>query len=451
MSIFYESPAALISFVHIYLFFKLFGNIIVLSFLEKALREYFTGIIFCFVLLFSGTAGAAVSEFASYFEVDLEKDPLPKMEELEEVFIKNEDYNRKYDSLYDLLGEFDREFYVKLATYGSAEKRFKDEDEDAFLEMLSLMDKKYYQYIGPSLFEVPDMSEKILNLPGIKETKNKFPTRIAEEVKDIEDLEFMSPALYFMLMPEYWPSYKAEIEKPVFTPYFPQVKYDKDFYAMIKKLVKPEKFMPNYQEKSTKSKSDLRTLYPEKDSLLTSADIKAFIATIDAVNAWTIKLENAFWIAKISSLWGLYEKEDTSKFVIPYAFKDFVNPCARLVQKARIQGKELELARLVAPQGFTLNEWAYTCDKTIRAFRVANVKSGVVQAIREYQRGIYDDEIRGLSSYTQNVRFATMQMIIQAHKAPLSDVLEYKKNRKDFEQTLKRNRFLFLGYPLFHF
>ena len=115
------------------------------------------------------------------------------------------------------------------------------------------------------------------------------------------------------------------------------------------------------------------------------------------------------------------------------------------MQKARIQGKELELAIFVAPQGFTLNEWAYTCDKTIRAFRVANIKSGVVQAIRDYQRGVYDDEIKGLSSYTQNIRFATMQMIIQAHKAPLRDVLEYKKNRKEFEEILKKNRFLSNG------
>ena len=415
------------------------------------MKKHFRNLIFLFVFLFVKTVFAAVSDFASYFDIDLEKDRLPQAEALEKVFEKYDDYNRKYDSLYDLLGDFDREFYIKLSTYGSTEKRLKDEDEDSFLEMLSLLDKKYYQYIGPSLFEVPAISEKILNLPGIKETKNKFPTRIAEEVKDIKDLEFMSPTFYFMLMPEYWPSYKEEIEQPVFTPYFPQVKYNEKFYASIRKLVKPEKFMPNYQEKSTKTKSDLRTLYPEKDTLLTSADVKAFIATIDPVNAWTTKLENAFWIARVSMLWELYEKEDPSKVVIPYAFKDFVNPCARLVQKARIAGKELELAKLVAPQGFTLNEWAYTCDKTTKAFRVATINTSVLQALREYQKGIYDVEIKGLSKHTQDMRFAAMQMIIQAHKAPLSDVLEYKKNRKEFEEKLKQNRFLFLGYPLIRF
>ena len=220
---------------------------------------------------------------------------------------------------------------------------------------------------------------------------------------------------------------------------------------MIKKLVKPEKFMPDYKEKSTKSKSDLRTLYPQKDTLLTSADIRAFIATMDAVNAWATELKNAFLLARISTLWGLYEKEDSSKNYVPYAFKDFVNPCARLVQKVRIAGKELELAKLVAPQGFTLNEWAYTCDKTLKAFRVSYLNSSVVKIIREYQRGIYDEEIKGMSSYTQNVRFATMQMIIQAYKVPLSDFFEYKKNRKEFEDKMKQHRFLFLGYPLIRF
>ena len=133
---------------------------------------------------------------------------------------------------------------------------------------------------------------------------------------------------------------------------------------------------------------------------------------------------------------------------MPSGLKDLVNPCARLVQKTRILGKERELAQLVAGEGFTLNEWAYTCDKTIKAYRLANIRSGVVKAIREYRRGIYDDEIAGMSAYTQNVRFATMQSIIQAHKAPLSDVLEFKKNRQDFGDKLRQKGFQLFGYPI---
>ena len=62
--------------------------------------------------------------------------------------------------------------------------------------MIQSLPKQYYPYIGPYLHTVPNMSPKILNLPGIKETKNQFPERIAPQLKDIPNLEFLSPYLY---------------------------------------------------------------------------------------------------------------------------------------------------------------------------------------------------------------------------------------------------------------
>ena len=65
------------------------------------------------------------------------------------------------------------------------------------LEQLKNTPKEYYPYIGPYLHTIPGISEKVLNLPGIKETKTGFRKRIAPQLADIENLEFMSPALYF--------------------------------------------------------------------------------------------------------------------------------------------------------------------------------------------------------------------------------------------------------------
>lgn len=393
-------------------------------------------------------AFAGVSDFAPFFDINLETDKLPSQEDFEKLLTENDDYNKKYKSFFDLLGDFDREFYLEIAAYGGREKRLKGENEEMYLEFLSMLPKKYYQYIGPMLFEVPNMSEKVLNLPGIKETKNKFPTRIAEQVKDIEDLEFMSPMYYFLLMPEAWPGYQEEIEYPKTVRYYPKVQHDGKFYAAIKKLVKPEKFMPGYQEEAKKSKSDLRTLRPTKDSLLTSADIKAFISTIDAVDEWANKDQNQFWLSRMTIMWTLYDREDPLGRYVPAGVKDLVHPCARFVQKVKILGKEREVAALIAKEGFTLNEWAYTCDKTIKAHRVANIRSGVVQAVREYAKGIHDDEIKGMSVMTQNGRYAVMQSVIEAHKAPLSDVLEYRKNRQEFTEKLEKHGFHLFGYPI---
>ena len=144
--------------------------------------------LFLFCLLLASNCLAGVYDFAEYFDVDMEKDTLPTIEELNKTIEKYNEYNKKYNNYYDLVGEFDRDFYITISTYGMQEKRLKGESEDLYIEFLSLIPKKYYQYLGPQLFEVPNMSEKVLNLPGIKETKNQFPTRIAEQVKDIEDL-----------------------------------------------------------------------------------------------------------------------------------------------------------------------------------------------------------------------------------------------------------------------
>ena len=144
----------------------------------------------------------------------------------------------------------------------------------------------------------------------------------------------------------------------------------------------------------------------------------------------------------------MYDREDPVGKFVPSGLIDLVHPCSRFVQKAKVLGKDKELGAIVAKKGFSINEWGYTCDKTIKAHRVANVRSGVVQIIREFQSGVFDDGVSSLSNFTQNSRFATMQGIIQAHKAPMSDVLEYRKNRKEFVEKLKKHGQKFFGYTI---
>lgn len=404
-----------------------------------------------FVILLCSAVRAGVSDFAGYFDIDLEKDKLPTLAELEVLLLKEDDYNKKYGSFYDLLDDFDQEFYTTLAAYGTQEKRMKGVSEDLYLEFLAMLPKKYYQYVGPALWEVPNMSDKVLNLPGIKETKNKFPTRIASQLKDVENLEFLSPSYYFLLMPEAWPGYREKIEMPQMTPYHPKVKYDPQFYALLKKLVVPEKYMPGYKAEAKFDKTDLRTLYPDKDTILTAADIKAFISTVDAVEDWANNDNNAFLLARVGTMLSLYEKQDERGRFVPAGLADLVNPCARLVQKTRLVGKERELAMIVGKSGFTLNEWAYTCDKSIKAYRLANIRSDVVASLRGFKRGLYDGQLLGVSPLTSIIRFSLMQGIIKAYEAPLSDVMAYRKNREEFDDMLFRHDFNLFGVPVHNF
>ena len=75
----------------------------------------------------------------------------------------------------------------------------------------------------------------------------------------------------------------------------------------------------------------------------------------------------------------------------------------------------------------------------------------MVRVVREFQRGYHDYEISSMSNFTQNVRFATMQGIVQAYKAPMSDVLEYRKNRKEFVEKLKKHKYKFFRHRISRF
>lgn len=391
-------------------------------------------------------AAAAMSDFKSEFEINLEEDKPLTIEELEEAFdFENRYYDPKYHTVWELTGDFDSEFYARAATYGINEKRLKWEEEDAVLEFLSIIPKEMYPYIGPMLFEIPNMSEKVLNLPGIKETKHQFPKRIAEQLKDVEDIEFLSPFLYFILMPEMWPENYQKIEQPQMTPYHPKVVYDQPFYAALKQLVPPENFMPGAAAPKP-GKSEMRTLKPDASTLLTSADVQAFVRTLPAVEEWYQSGDNRFQLSRVSTLLWSYEQKKNP--AVAAGLREMVNPCARLVQKARLAGQGLQLAQKVAGEGFTLNEWAYTCDKTVKAYRLSKISSSLMQAIRAYKQGLYDEYLDKMSPQSQAFRYATMQAIVTAHSAPLSDVLEVRKNRPQMEEQLKESGGRLAGIPL---
>lgn len=392
-------------------------------------------------MLLSAPASAAVGapqDYAKYFKIDLEA-PLPTLEELSEKYVKpNVLYDYKYDYGWNIEEIFDEAFRLTITGNGQREKRMPYENEEALLSMLQNMPKEIYPYIGPYLHTVPGIPDKILNLPGIKETKNKFPSRIAPQLKDIPDLEFLSPALYFVLMPEAWPQNLKMTETPNFYPSYPQVQYDAKFYEKLKKLVPPEKYIFGAKKEDKVTRSDFRTMHPTQTSLLTSADVKAFADTLDAVYEFGKKDNNYLDTFNVGLLLDKYE-QDNGTGLLYNQMKDMVNPCQRLVQKLRILGKnkENEFAALIGGKGFTLNEWAYTCDKTIKAYRVSRLTRNTLAELKNFEKGVYNPIVRKYDLRNQGFQFSTMQGLLEMYKAPMSDVLEVKKNRK-----LLREKFL---------
>lgn len=379
-----------------------------------------------------------MADYAKSFEIDMDVE-LPSYEELQDFTLTQEsDYDTHYGSVWDLGTVFDKLFYARIATYGSSEKRLKGESEEEILEMLSSLPKEMYQYVGPMLFEIPNMSEKVLNLPGIKETKNKFPTRIAPQLQDVEDIEFLSPFLYFVLMPEIWPSDSQSLELPPIVRGHPKVVYNPQFYEAVKKMVPPENFMSNAKKPVQITRSDFRTIHPDKNSLLTSKDVQAFSRTLEKIEEFGQSEGRLTELNRVSIYLINYEQNQKDNNLPVVALKDLVNPCQRMVQKVKILGLEKEFALAVAGEGFDIKEWAYTCEKTMRAYRVSQISTPLLTAIKSYQNGSYDMEIDQLSPRNRATRYSTMQAILEMYTAPISDVIEVRKNRTELKNKFEK-------------
>lgn len=394
-------------------------------------------------LAFAGAAQAVPEKNVS-FDVDMNiGQKLPPYEEMLKKYVAdNQIVDRGYDFHWDIGNIFDSVFRMTINYYGQTEKRIKNVHEDDLKTLLATIPPEYYQYIGPYLHTVPNMPENILNMPGIKETKNRFPQRIARELEEIEDLEFVSPYLYYVLMPESWPDYRRTMEKTPRPSTRAKVAHDPAFFAKIKALVPEEDFLPDVEKQSKISLSNLRTLEPTPNGLLTAADVKAFAQTLDKVNAFTKDLKNYERINTAGILIDEWEKENGQGPQVSM-LKDLVNPCQRLVQKIRYAGLARAFAKAVNSEGFDAEGWAYTCDKAVKAYRVSMLTRSVAAGILMYRQGVYDAFRDIAGERIGNLQRETARAILEMYEAPATDVLETRKNRSELgRKIIDNNRFI---------
>lgn len=401
--------------------------------------------------VFLAALNISVSEYTSaaersWFDIDLSR-PLPSYEELEKKYAVNRIYDRRYDFSWNIGRHFDDVFAQTIVTYGSGGKRLKKENEDKLLEMIKAAPPEIYPYIGPYLHTVPNMSPKILNMPGIKETKGKFPERIAPQMAEIPNLEFLSPYLYFLLIPEIWPENARAVENVPLPVNYPKVEHDAAFFQKIKKLVPAENFYPGRPSQTDVTASDLRTVSPTESSPLTSADIQAFSRTIPSINAFADQSGMRLNLFTAGIFLDAWENEQNGYAGVA-ALKDIVYPCRRLVQKVRILGKETEFKLLVGSEGFTPEEWAYTCDKTLNAYRVSKMSAATAASVKNYRSGMYKQALSLVGGDVGRGNFLGMEAFILMYKAPLSDVLEVMKNRRELNREFADGKYLLGGQPL---
>lgn len=412
-------------------------------------------VLFC--LLAVPSVDAKVSDFDHYFVVDMKMElPDPK-EYLQKLNDQSKVYDKGYTSRYKIGNKFKKEFSRTIKAYGQSEGRIKNSYEEDLLEVISWLPKSAYQYIGPMLHEVPGMSEKILNLPGIKETKNKFPEDIAERFKADKNLEFISPALYFLLMPEIWDEAEPEnLDKPTNRPAKkPYVDIELPDYLKQKiglPLKTAEKKPASAIKKATsKIGLSLRTLNPTLTSPLTTKDVEAFVATVDDIMAWGNKDDGRIFYKLIigEALLDSWEEENGTSLK-QNSLKDIVNPCQRLVLKVRLAGVYNEFSSIVVKKGFSPEEWAYTCDKTIKAFRVAEASPAVADAVRFHRRGYYDKYIERLPEKWRREMYAAQAALIKMYAVFKEDVETVRPFHKELSRKFIKSNGVMLTAPIFY-
>ncbi len=378
-------------------------------------------------LAFARPAICKVADYERYFKVDM-KAPLPSPEEMLEKYLNPKDlYDKGYESRYKMGNRFKSEFSKVIKFYGLSEKRLKNSYEDELLEALSWLPKDMYQYVGPMLHEVPGMSEKILNLPGIKETKNKFPERVAQKAQKIENIEFLSPALYILLMPELWGEEKPEnLDKPEEVP-VKKPRPIKDIPNFLRAKIGQEQEAPKPEKSSVRKKTSMaskfRSVNPTLTSPLTTKDAEAFVSTLDEIVSFGEKDGYRVYGNIITGEYLLDMWEQENKMALPQnELKDAVNPCQRLILKMRFGGVYNEFKALLAKYAFTPEEWAYVGDKTIRAFRVASATSEMAHAVSYHKKGYYDYYIEHLPEKWKKEMYANEAAIIKMYSVFREDV-----------------------------
>ena len=374
--------------------------------------------------------------YTKYFKIDLNV-PIPDVKALkEELRRQHEVYNPRYIVSWDMGSTFDKLWVATIKNFGTSEKRIKGENEDELIALIKALPKEYYPYIGPYLHTLPSMPDKVLNMPGIKETKNTFPKRIAPQLQGIEDLEFLSPYLYILLMPEMWPSNNKNIEMPSMRPaQIPPIKYEPNFYADVLQNTPKQGFGGLARTDNKPGADKLRTLHATESSPLTSVDIKAFLNTLDDIKEFAT-LENTLKIIEAGNVLDYWEHKNGTALRLN-GLKDAVNPCQRLVLKIKWAGMETEFATVVAQDGFTPEEWAYTCDKTLKAYRVSRISAPQLTSLKIYKAGVYNNSIEKMHPLWQESQFATMQSLLEMYKAPYSDVQAALKNESLIKEKLK--------------
>lgn len=323
-------------------------------------------------------------------------------------------------------------------------KSHKQIEEDIF-RLLKTLPPVAYQYIGPYLHSLPHMSERVLNMPGIKETKGKFPTRIAPQMQEYAKKygKYMSKYLYILLMPEAWGMIEREdangsksfvseivVKQRAFVPKTLLSKFDMlspDDYRTGKALEKL------HRPQTPSNKVDAR-------SALTEGDVEASLASFESIDRE----------------FGNNRFDDFHKAIRDMSLTDnnlmeeLRNPMQTLASKIKRLPQADKFAAVVAKHGFTIDSWAITTDKILKARRVATLGTGDAAALG-YWRGLkaLPPEFQMMTPRDRKITLDSLQLYLDLYSSTEENVLAVKNYGDNIRKVFSKRDMTVLETPVF--
>lgn len=401
------------------------------------------------MMLYTIPAHSQLKEYIHLYDVDLQEQ-IPYLWRVHEEYKKdNSYYDRKYDYKWRIPSVFNSDFRQKIKTFGSVEKRFDNPDEEELLRDLKRIPKAMYPYIGPMLHNVRGLSGKILDMPGIKETKNKFPDKIASRLRDIPDIEFVTPDLYLFLSPQFWGEdlNTLEFPKELSEPVEPsRIRINPQFIRRIREKVKISDFYPGAAPKVPDL--GLRNYTADKNTPLSGADVQAFLNTFDGLEKFRKTGYNELNLIMIDSLINYWDDKNGTDKQVSF-LKSVVNPCQTIVRKVKWAGLRSQFQDAIGGEAFGLDDWAYTCDKTMKAYRVLSMKQPHIAIINALRRGYPYTQLDKLK-FTPEERLRQryfLEAVLHLYDSNSADLAAVRPFYKQITEKLLKIDYLYAGTP----
>ena len=399
---------------------------------------------------FTTSAQAQLKDYIHIYDVDL-NEQIPYLWRVHEDFKKDTAvYDRKYDYRWRIPTVFNSDFRQKIKTFGAVEKRFNNQDEENILQDLKRMPKVFYPYVGPMLHNMRGLSGKILDLPGIKETKNKFPDKIASRLQDIPNIEFVSPDLYIYLSPQFWGEDMNTLEFPKELREQenenPNIRINPEFIRHVRAKINLSDYYPGAKPKA--SSLGYRNYIADKNTPLSGADVQAFLNTFDNLEKFRKTKDNELNLIMLDSLINYWDEKNGTDRQISF-LKGVVNPCQTIVRKVKWSGLRSQFQDAIGGEAFGLDDWAYTCDKVIKAYRVLTMKQAHISIINALRKGYPYTQLDKLD-FTPEERLRQryfLEATLHLYDSTPADVKAVKPFYKQITDKLLKIDYLFAGTP----